>query len=202
MMTQEIVVAMTGASGAAYGLRFIQRLARAGVRQHLLFSDAAKIVLKQECDLVLPDTPEAMPAVLAAHLDCSGDGFCCYAQNDWFSPAASGSSGLKQMVIIPCSMGSLARIAMGASDNLIERAADVILKERHRLIVVPREMPLSAIHLEHMLKLSRLGVDMMPAMPGYYHRPASIEDVIDFVVERVLDHVDIAHEGKRWGIDA
>jgi len=191
---------MTGASGAAYGLRLIQRLANAGIKQHLLFSDAARVVLKQELDLSLPEATESVAAAIASHLDISVELLNHYHQTDWFSPAASGSAGIRHMVVIPCSMGSLARIAGGISDNLIERAADVMLKERGNLILVPRETPLSSIHLEHMLKLSQMGVDLIPAMPGFYHRPESIDELVDFLVDRVMDHLHIDDGGaKRWG---
>jgi 4-hydroxy-3-polyprenylbenzoate decarboxylase len=197
---KQIVVAMTGASGAAYGLRLIQRLAAAGARQYLLFSDAARVVLKQELDFDLPVDVEHIPAALAEHLDVSAALLDSYHLSDWFSPVASGSAGIRHMVVIPCSMGSLARIAGGISDNLLERAADVMLKERRQLILVPRETPLSSIHLEHMLKLSRMGVDLIPAMPGFYHQPESVDELVDFVVDRVMDHLNIDDgEARRWG---
>lgn len=191
---------MTGASGAAYGLRLMQRLGGVGVRQHILLSEAARIVLKQEQSLDLPKGSAESSAHLAEHLDIPGELLACYELNDWYSPAASGSAGIRHMVVVPCSMGSLARIATGASDNLLERAADVILKERGRLIIVPREAPLSSIHLEHMLTLSRMGVHILPAMPGFYHRPESIEDLVDFIVDRIIDHLELENQGaKRWG---
>jgi len=198
---KQMIIAMTGASGAAYGMRLIQRLANAGIKQHLLFSDAARVVLKQELDLSLPEATEDVAAAVASHLGISSELLKHYHQTDWFSPTASGSAGIRHMVVIPCSMGSLARIAGGVSDNLIERAADVMLKERGKLILVPRETPLSSIHLEHMLKLSRMGVDLIPAMPGFYHRPESVDQLIDFVVDRVMDHLGVnSEEVKRWGV--
>jgi len=198
--SQEIVVAMTGASGAAYGLRLIQRLAAAGTFQHILFSDAARVVLQQETGLTLPGTAEDCARTLANQLGIDATNLACPDNKDWFSPVASGSSGIRKMVIIPCSMGSLARIAGGMSDNLIERAADVMLKERRQLILVPRETPLSDIHLENMLKLSRAGATLIPAMPGFYHRPTSIDAIVDFVVDRVLDQLQINNtEAQRWG---
>jgi len=199
--TQEpVIVAVTGASGAPYALRLIKRLAAAGITQHVLLSDAARVVLKQEVDLQLPDEPKATALALANAVHVDASGIRCYATRDWFSPSASGSAGIRRMIVIPCSMGTLARIACGASDNLIERAADVMIKERRQLILVPRETPLSAIHLENMLKLARLGVDIIPAMPGFYHRPESLDDIIDFVVDRVLNHIDIINpEAKKWG---
>ena len=198
---KQIVVAMTGASGAPYGLRLIQRLANAGVKQHLLFSDAARVVLKQEAGLILPDAVEDVTKAIASHLNISSEFLRYYHQTDWFSPVASGSAGIRDMVVIPCSMGSLARIAGGISDNLLERAADVMLKERGHLILVPRETPLSSIHLEHMLKLSRMGVDLIPAMPGFYHRPESVDELVNFVVDRVMDHLGVNDGGaQRWGV--
>ncbi len=196
-----IVVAITGASGAAYGLRLIQQLGHAGIyQQHVLVSDAARIVLKHELDVVLPDQAEQMATALATHLDIGAEHVCAYALDDWFSPAASGSAGIRHMVIAPCSMGTLARIATGASDNLIERAADVMLKEGGRLLLMPRETPLSSIHLEHMLKLARMGVHIIPAMPGFYHKPEHIQDLVDFMVDRLLSHLGIEYkDGKRWG---
>ncbi|MDX8398298.1 MAG: flavin prenyltransferase UbiX [Mariprofundaceae bacterium] len=200
MKKRQIIVAMTGASGAAYGLRLIQKLLSQDILVHVLLSEAAMIVLKQECDIEMPSAADEKANSLAQALGADAAGLRCYGLKDWFSPVASGSSGIKQMVVIPCSMGTLAGIANGISDNLIERAADVMIKERKQLILVPRETPLSAIHLEHMLKLSRLGVDMMPAMPGFYHRPTSIDELIDFMVERILDHLNIEQEDvKRWG---
>lgn len=197
---KQIIVAMTGASGAAYGLRLIQKLLTKDIYLHVLLSDAAKIVLKQECDLLLPESAHETANVLAQHLGFNTDNIHCYEKYDWFSPAASGSSNIQQMVVVPCSMGTLAGIANGMSDQLIERAADVMIKERKQLILMPRETPLSAIHLEHMLKLSRLGVDLIPAMPGFYHRPKSVSELIDFMVSRVLDHLHVENtEAKRWG---
>jgi len=197
---EPVIVAMTGASGAAYGLRLIQRLAQAGLPLHLLLSDAARVVLRQEIDLQLPAENNATANLLAEHLNIPSTLLRCYALNDWFSPTASGSAGIKRMVIVPCSMGTLGRIASGISDNLIERAADVILKEKRQLIIVPRETPLSAIHLENMLKLSRLGVEIIPAMPAFYHRPQSLEEIIDFLVDRLLDHLGVENpDAKAWG---
>ena len=197
MEDKGIIVAMTGASGAAYGMRLMQRLAAAGIHQHVLISDAARVVLRQENDVDLPKQPDA--AALADALGVAGDALSFYAADDWFSPAASGSAGIRRMVVIPCSMGSLARISSGASGNLIERAADVMIKENGRLVLVPRETPLSSIHLEHMLKLSRLGIHIIPAMPGFYRKPQSVGELVDFVVDRVMDHLGIAdREMKRW----
>jgi len=200
MSNQRLIVAMTGASGAAYGLRLIQRLGLAGVRQELLISEAARVVLKQEVDIDLPEDAGAQAGFLAEHLGIDASLIKSYALKDWFSPAASGSAGIGSMAIVPCSMGTLARIATGASDNLIERAADVMLKERGRLVLMPRETPLSSIHLEHMLKLSNMGVHIIPAMPGFYHRPQGIDELVDFMVDRVMSHLDLSPgDMRRWG---
>ncbi len=201
MQRRHIVVGMTGASGAIYGLRLIQKLLHADVVVHLVLSDAARIVLQQECDIALPEGQEATAQQLATWMDADASRLHSYGTHDWFSPVASGSSGMELMVIAPCSMGTLASIAQGLSNQLLERAADVMLKEHKPLILMPRETPLSAIHLEHMLKLARLGVHIMPAMPAFYHRPKTLDDVVDFMVSRVLDHAKIENKvAKRWGV--
>ncbi|MDQ6979402.1 MAG: flavin prenyltransferase UbiX [Mariprofundaceae bacterium] len=200
---REVVLAITGASGSAYGLRLIQRLHAADVAIHLLLSEAARVVLLQECDLDVPQHPGEAAAYLSQKLSLTSPSkLCLYDLKDWFSPAASGSSGIRQMVVAPCSMGTLARIAQGMSENLIERAADVILKEQGQLILMPRETPLSAIHLRHMLDLAQMGVAIIPAMPGFYHRPKVIDELYDFMVERVLDHLHITQpQARRWGVN-
>ncbi|MDQ6968543.1 MAG: flavin prenyltransferase UbiX [Mariprofundaceae bacterium] len=216
MKQASIIVAITGASGSAYALRLIQRLSQAHIFQHILLSDAARVVLQQEQQLTLPEDAASTTQALAQYLtkyhvqdrvqhhghdlNITPDSIRCYGLKDWFSPTASGSAGIQRMIIVPCSMGTLARIACGASDNLIERAADVMMKEQRQLIIVPRETPLSSIHLENMLKLSRLGVHIMPAMPGFYHHPQSVDDIIDFMVDRMLDHLEITNsKAQRWG---
>lgn len=192
---------MTGASGACYGLRLMQRLGQNGVRMHILLSDAARIVLKHEAELVLTNEPKDWGCQLADALQIDAASLCTHALDDWFAPVASGSAGIRRMVIVPCSMGTLGRIAHGLSGNLIERAADVQLKEKGKLIIVPRETPLSAVHLENMLTLAKLGADIIPAMPGWYHRPHNLDDLVDFVVDRVLDHLAVDNPGaKRWGV--
>jgi flavin prenyltransferase len=201
--TRRITLAITGASGAPYALRLLQQLCQQQVEVSLLISSAAKVVLATEADLQLPSKPEAIAATLAEHLGVDAALIKAYGKEEWFSPVASGSAAPKQMVILPCSSGTLAAVACGMSDNLIERAADVIIKERGQLIMVPREMPLSAIHLEHMLKLAQLGVTIMPAAPGFYHQPQQISDLVDFVVARILDHLNLDQQlVGRWGYQA
>ncbi|MGR6860477.1 flavin prenyltransferase UbiX [Aliivibrio salmonicida] len=204
MKTQKkvITLAMTGASGAPYGLRLLECLLAADYHVYFLISSAARVVMATEHDLKLPSGPDAMKAALVEHLDCNADNLTVCGKEDWFSPVASGSAAPKQMVVCPCSAGSVASIAHGISDNLIERAADVVLKERGQLIMVVRETPFSTLHLENMLKLSQMGAMIMPAAPGFYHQPKSIEDLIDFMVARILDHLGV-EQGlvPRWGYD-
>ncbi|MBF0185735.1 MAG: UbiX family flavin prenyltransferase [Magnetococcales bacterium] len=204
MAVQRITLAWTGASGAQYGLRLLRALLRRGQEVDLLISAAARVVLRQECDLVLPEAEGAslekvLLAVLATEQEPPLDGskLRYYASDDWFAPMASGSGAGRAMVICPCSMGTVAAIAHGLSDNLIERAADVMIKEKRPLLLVPRESPLSAIHLQNMLDLARLGVTIMPAAPGFYHRPATVDDLLDFLVERILLHLGLAGEQEK-----
>ncbi|PAR37134.1 aromatic acid decarboxylase [Vibrio metoecus] len=197
-----ITLAWTGASGAPYGLRLLQCLLAADYQVYLLISSAARVVLATEHGLKLPANPEAAQAVLVEHLGCASDKLVVCGKEDWFSPVASGSAAPKQMVVCPCSAGSVAAIAHGMSDNLIERAADVVLKERGQLLLVVRETPFSTLHLENMLKLSHMGVTIMPAAPGFYHQPQSIDDLVDFMVARILDHLGIEQAlVPRWGYD-
>ncbi len=195
-----ITVALTGASGMAYGLRLMECLLAADQRVWLLYSQAAHIVAKQELDLVLPPRAQDAEHLFAERYKAKPGQLKVFGREDWFAPVASGSNPGDAMVICPCSMGTLAAVAAGLADNLIERAADVMLKERKKLVLVPRETPLSAIHLENMLRLTRSGAVILPANPGFYHRPAQVADVVDFVVARVLDQLGVAHElMARWG---
>lgn len=198
--TRQITLAFTGASGAPYGWRLLQCLLAQQVQVHLLISSAARVVFTTEHDIKLSAAPDKCQAQLVEMLQCPPHLLKVYGKDDWFSPVASGSAAPSQMVVCPCSTGSLAAIANGASENLIERAADVVLKERGQLILVVRESPLNAIHLEHMLKLARLGVTIMPAAPGFYHQPKGIEDLVDFMVARLLDHLELEQQlVPRWG---
>lgn len=195
-----ITLALTGASGAPYALRLLECLVQADYRVYLLASSAARVVLKTEQGLDWPASPQALSARLCADFGARAGQIVACGKEEWFSPVASGSAAPKQMVVCPCSMGTVSAIAHGASENLIERAADVVIKERGQLILVPRETPFSAIHLENMLSLARLGVTIMPAAPGFYHEPRSIDDLVDFMVARILDHLGVAHTlCQRWG---
>ncbi|MBY6187588.1 UbiX family flavin prenyltransferase [Marinobacter hydrocarbonoclasticus] len=197
---QAITLAFTGASGAPYGLRLLDCLLQSGLQVHLMISAAARVVLMEEEGLSLPGNPKACEALLSERYCAKPGQLRVYGKEEWFSPVASGSGAPRRMVICPCSTGTLAAVATGMSNNLIERAADVVLKERGQLILVPRETPFNAIHLEHMLKLTQLGATVMPAAPGFYHQPQSIADLVDFMVARILDHLQIEHRlMTRWG---
>lgn len=199
---KSITLAFTGASGAPYGLRLLQSLLAADYRVYLLVSSAARVVLATENGLKLPASPDGIKATLVQHLGCDGDNLVVCGKEEWFSPVASGSAAPKQMVVCPCSAGSVAAIAHGMSDNLIERAADVVMKERGQLLLVVRETPFSTLHLENMHKLSQMGVTIMPAAPGFYHQPQSIDDLVDFIVARILDHLGIEQQLMApWGYD-
>jgi 4-hydroxy-3-polyprenylbenzoate decarboxylase len=195
-----VTLAWTGASGMPYGLRLLQCLLAAKVRVYLIYSAAAQIVAKQELDLTLPAQPAAAAALLGVRFGAAPGELSVFGREDWMSPVASGSDPADAMVICPCTMGTLGAVAAGLAANLIERAADVMLKERKPLVLVPRETPLSAIHLENMLKLSRAGAAILPPSPGFYGHPQSIGDLVDFVVARVLDQLGVDHTlGPRWG---
>lgn len=199
---KRITLAWTGASGLNYGLRLLDSLLAAGCRVDLLVSQTARIVAKQELDLSLPSSSTELVAVLKArHPEAPGE-LRAYGRDEWFAPAASGSNPADAMVVCPCTMGSLAAIAHGLADNLIERAADVMLKEKRRLILVPRETPFSLIHLRNMTQLAEAGATILPANPGFYHRPETVEQVVDFIVARILDQLGVAHSlMARWGGD-
>ena len=193
-------VALTGASGMPYGVRLIECLLGAGHTVWLLYSQVAQIVARQEMDWQLPSRPADVAADLSARFGAKAGQLRVFGREEWFAPPASGSNPPDAMVVCPCTMGSLAAIANGMSRNLIERAADVVIKERRQLVLVPRETPFSVIHLENMLTLARLGVCILPANPAFYTRPESVQDMVDFVVARVLDQLRVAHQlSARWG---
>lgn len=200
MSTSTICLALTGASGMAYGLRLLEVLLATGVRVQLLYSRAAQIVGQQEQLIELPSSPSmARDLLLARYPNLPGE-LAVYGREEWFAPVASGSNPPDAMVICPCTTGTLAAIAQGLSDNLIERAADVVLKEGRKLILVPRETPYSVLHLENMLRLARAGAIILPPNPGFYHHPTTVEDLIDFVVARIMDQLRLPHQlMARWG---
>lgn len=197
---RQITLALTGASGMPYALRLLQCLTAAHVQVNLLVSRAAQVVIGMETELQLPGQPRAMARYLAEHFGLPAELLQVYGREQWDAPVASGTAVAEAMVVCPCTTGTLAAIAQGNSDNLIERAADVSLKERRPLILVLRETPLSIIHLENMLRLARAGATIMPANPGFYHMPQAIDDLVDFIAARVLDHLRIPHQLlPRWG---
>jgi len=199
-MSRTIALAFTGASGMPYGLRLLECLVGAGVRVYLMYSPAAQIVAKQECDLVLPAQPHDAQRSLSERFGAAPGQLAVFGREDWMAPIASGSNPADAMVVCPCSMGTVGAIAGGLADNLIERAADVMLKERRLLVLVPRETPLSLIHLENLAALARAGAVILPPSPGFYHRPDSVAALVDFVVARALDLCGVAHAlGPRWG---
>ena len=180
-----IVVGITGASGAVYGITLLEQLQALGVETHLILSKWANRTIELETN----HTPDSA-AKLADF---------CYAADNQAAPVSSGSFLHRGMVIAPCSMKTLSAVAHGYADNLISRAADVTIKENRKLILVPRESPLSAIHLENMLKLASLGVIVMPPMPSFYHKPKTIEDIVLHTIGRILDHLAIEHNlSHRW----
>lgn len=180
-----VIVGMTGSSGAVLGIEVLKALHAAGVETHLVLSQWARATIEMETDLSVNDV-----RVLA---DVS------YGPKDQAAAISSGSFRTEGMVIVPCSMKTLAAIRAGFGDNLVSRAADVVLKERRNLVIVPRETPLSPIHLENMLALARMGVAIVPPMPAFYQRPASVAEIIDDLTTRILDQLDIPRPGaRRW----
>lgn len=195
-----VTLAWTGASGLPYGLRLLECLVRADITVWLLYSQAAQIVAQQECGLTLPSQPAQCRAVLCERFGLPENKLLVFGRDEWFAPPASGSNPADAMVICPASMGAVAAVVAGTSDHLLERAADVCIKERRPLVVVPRETPLSVIHLENLLKLARLGVTVLPPAPGFYTHPQSVADMVDFVVARILDQLGVAHRLlPKWG---
>lgn len=200
MSPERITLAITGASGAQYGLRLLRYLLAAEKEVFVIISKAARVVIGTETDLRLPAGTKAAATALREYVGHDKGALTVCGLEQWTSPVASGSGASSTMVVVPCSTGTLSAIATGASNNLIERAADVAIKEQRQLILVPRETPLSAIHLENMLKLARLGVTIMPAAPGFYNQPQTVDEVVDFIVARILDQLGVAQTlVPRWG---
>lgn len=200
MIPEKITLAMTGASGAEYTLRLFECCLQKNIQVQFITSQPGQIVLGMETELKLSGSPQKMQQKLADYFNADPALISVYSKDQWTAPPASGSSVADAMVVCPCSMGSLASIAVGSSENLIHRAADVIIKEGRSLILVPRETPFSSIHLENMLKLSRLGVVILPPNPGFYHGADSVAELVDFIVARILDQLGIDNDlSPRWG---
>lgn len=197
---QCITLAITGASGVQYAIRLLEILVAENIQVLVMISKAAQVVAATETQLKLPSRAGEQQAYLTEVFKAAPGQIKVFAKEQWMAPVASGSGSPNTMVVCPCSTGSLSAIATGASNNLIERAADVVLKERKKLILVPREAPYSEIHLEHMLKLTRIGAIILPASPGFYHQPQSIADLVDFVVARILSQIGLEQNlVKSWG---
>jgi 4-hydroxy-3-polyprenylbenzoate decarboxylase len=195
-----VAVAFTGASGLPYGMRLVECLINAGCQVQLLYSQAAQVVAKQEMDFTLPGRPADAEVELSAAFNAEPGQLKVYGLQEWFAPLASGSNPPDAYVICPCTMGTLAKVAAGMADDLITRAADVVLKEGRKLIIVPRETPFSVIHLENMLRLAKAGAVILPPNPGFYHHPENIGGMIDFVVARIMDQLGVPQTlMAKWG---
>lgn len=198
--SRRIALALTGASGVQYGLRLLEVLLRQEHRVQLMISKPAQVVIGTETDWKLPGRVSEYADWFSQRFGTDKGLLSAHGPEEWTASCASGSNPPDAMAVCPCSMATLSSISVGASRSLIERAADVMIKERRPLVLVPRETPFSAIHLENMLKLARLGVTILPPVPAFYDSPRSIADLVDFVVARVLDHLRVPHAlGPRWG---
>lgn len=197
-----ICVAMTGASGIQYALRLIECLIKANCEVYVLMSKPARIVMGMDTDLNVPSRTAQVQSQFSESYGAREGQLKAFGQEEWTAPVASGSGAPDAMVICPCTTGTLASVAAGTCNNLLERAADVVIKEGRKLIVMPREMPFSLIHLENMTRLARSGVVIMPPNPAFYNLPETVDDLVDFVVARVLDQLDVKQAlMPRWGID-
>ena len=195
-----VTLAMTGASAMPVAIELIRQLLKKHVHLFIVYSASAQIVAAQETDLKITDCPIETKNHLCAYFDIPPEKIDVFSLNDWYAPIASGSSAPDAMVICPASMATISAIAHGASNNLLTRAADVMIKEKKPLIVVPREAPLSAIHLENLLKLAQCGVSIIPAMMTFYQQPDNIDEMINMIVTRILSHIGIvAERGYHWG---
>lgn len=197
-----ITVALTGASGIQYGLRLIECLVQANCEVYVLMSKPARVVMGMDTDIPVPARTADVETQFSERYGAAPGQLKAFGQEQWTAPVASGSGVPDAMVVCPCTTGTLAAMAAGNCNNLLERAADVVLKEGRQLIVMPREMPFSSIHLENMLRLNRAGAVIMPPNPAFYTRPTTFDEVIDFVVARVMDQLDVPQKlMPRWGID-
>jgi 4-hydroxy-3-polyprenylbenzoate decarboxylase len=197
-----ICVAMTGASGIQYALRLIECLVQANCQVYVLMSKPARIVMGMDTDLNVPSRTAQVQSQFSEAYGAREGQLKAFGQEEWTAPVASGSGAPDAMVICPCTTGTLASVAAGTCNSLLERAADVVIKEGRKLIVMPREMPFSLIHLENMTRLARAGVVIMPPNPAFYNLPKTVDDLVDFVVARVLDQLDVKQAlMPRWGIE-
>lgn len=200
--SKTVALALTGASGIQYALRLLECLIKSDCNVYLMMSKPAQVVMGMDTDLSVPARASDAQKQFSSLYGAAEGQLRAFGQEEWTAPVASGSGAPDALVVCPCTTGTLASIASGNCNNLIERAADVVLKENRQLILMPREMPFSVIHLENMLKLARLGAVIMPPNPAFYNRPDSIDELIDFVVARVLDQLAIEQDlMPKWGID-
>lgn len=198
--TNTITLAISGASGIPYGLRLLECLLEKDKSIYFTISQAALMVIALETDLKFPK--RGLQDFLCKQYSVSKQQLTVVSEHEWTAPIASGTGAADAMVVCPCSTGCLAAIATGMSDNVLERAADVMIKENRPLILVPRETPFSAIHLQHMLNLAQLGVTILPPNPGFYFKPTSVNELIDFVVGKILDQLNIKHKlVPKWGLE-
>ncbi len=194
-------IAITGASGAPYGLKLLQELVKGGHSVSLCISREGRSILHDETGLMLKGSETDIQNILERSLEAQKGQLRYFEEENLYAPIASGSAKVDAMIVIPCTMKTLASIASGFASNLIERAADVMLKEKRKLIIVPRETPLSAVHLRNMLILAEIGCHIIPAMPAFYHHPKKIEDMVDFIVGRVMDSLGLENDlSPRWGM--
>jgi flavin prenyltransferase len=199
-MTRHVALAMTGASGAQYGLRLLECLLGSDCRVTLMISRPAQVVIGTETELALPARTAEIRRFFCERHAVPESRLSVFGREEWTAPIASGSAAPDAMVVCPCTTATVSALATGASRSLIERAGDVVLKERRPLLLVVREMPFSTIHLENMLTLSRAGAVILPASPGFYHRPTRVEELVDFVVARVLSQLRIPQQlVAPWG---
>ncbi len=199
---QTIAVALTGASGIQYGLRLIDCLIQSNCQVYVLMSKPARVVMGMDTDIPVPTRSSDVQREFSERYGAKTGQLLAFGQEQWTAPVASGSGAPDALVVCPCTTGTLAAMASGSCNSLLERAADVVLKERKKLIVMPREMPFSTIHLENMLRLAQAGAVIMPPNPAFYTLPKTIDELVDFVVARVLDQLDVEHTlMPRWGLD-
>jgi 4-hydroxy-3-polyprenylbenzoate decarboxylase len=201
---KNITLGITGATGIPIAFTLLAQLLKLNCQVHLVITTAGLITTKQETGISLSTNPNIIAKKLIKELNLAkGNNLSVYTNHDWYAPIASGTGVSDAMVICPCSMASLGKIANGIGDDLLCRAADVVIKERKNLILVPRETPLSTIHLANMQRLASLQVCILPPMPGFYTHPKSVQDIIDFIVARVLDQLGLKHSLiKSWGCDS
>ncbi len=202
-MKKNITLGITGASGIPIAFKLLEQLLINDCRVNLVITNAGIMTIKQETTISLAVNPNTIKETLIEKLGLVNvKNFFVYGNNDWFSPLASGSSVSDAMVVCPCSMSTLGKIANGIGDDLLVRACDVILKERKNLVIVPRETPLSAIHLENMLNLAKIGVSILPPEPAFYLHPKTVEEIIGYIVSRILDQLKIDNDLiSRWSMN-